>query len=75
MAFLYEYNCKDHGHFERLSKLENRDNPKPCPECGSLCKRVQSVIRFKLEGISGHFPTAADKWASMHEKEGRKVDS
>jgi len=72
MPFLYDYYCEDHGLFEDFSSMDHRDFPKPCPECGASSGRIQSAIRFKLEGITGHFPTAADKWATLHEREGRK---
>jgi hypothetical protein len=30
--------------------------------CGALGKRQIATPRFALDGCSGHFPTAADKW-------------
>jgi putative FmdB family regulatory protein len=42
-----------------------------CPECGAEAKRVISPVRCNLEGISGHFPDAAEKWKRQHEKAGR----
>ena len=37
-----------------------------CPICGDVAHRVISKPRFKLDGVSGAFPTAADKWARDH---------
>jgi hypothetical protein len=34
-----------------------------CNSCGDESKRIVTPIHFKLEGTSGHFPTASDKWA------------
>ena len=69
---IYEYQCPEHGIFEAITKIEDRDNPCPCPKCGTLSDRIMSATRFKLEGISGDFPTAADKWADMHGKEAKR---
>ncbi len=73
--FLYNYRCAVHGEFDGWSRMENREKPKPCPECDGPGYRVVTAINFKLEGLSGHFPTAADKWATFHEKEGKKESS
>ena len=37
-----------------------------CPLCGEVAHRVISIPRFKLDGVSGDFPTAGDKWARVH---------
>ena len=70
--FLYDFKCPEHGLFEAFSTLTSRDKEKPCPVCERATRRVQTPIRFKLEGLSGHFPTAADKWASVHEREAKR---
>lgn len=42
-----------------------------CPQCGEHCKKIITGCNFKLEPVSGDFPTATERWAKMHEKEGR----
>lgn len=72
--FLYDYHCKSCGeNFESFSSMQSRDEPKSCPSCMEPSDRVQSKVRFKLEGITGHFPTAYDRWANIHEKEAKRV--
>lgn len=39
-----------------------------CEVCGDQAHRVVSTPNFKLDGITGAFPTAADKWARIHEQ-------
>jgi len=36
--------------------------------CGGSARYKISAPLFKLEGVTGDFPTAADKWAKDHEK-------
>jgi len=33
-----------------------------CNYCGLIASKVRSVPRFHLEGTSGDFPSAADRW-------------
>ena len=68
MKLAYEYVCKTHGVFEAYSELDNRHMPMPCKECKEPSAFVISTPRVELEGITGHFPTAYDKWAVKHEK-------
>ena len=30
---LYQYRCEEHGQFDKIRKLSERDSA-PCPECG-----------------------------------------
>lgn len=39
-----------------------------CPHCRNDASRIISTPRIALEGITGAFPTAADKWARKHEE-------
>lgn len=66
----YEYKCEEHGKFEELCTLEERNDPKPCPHCGTDSKRVLSMGIIKLEGLSGHFPDAASKFERIHTNKG-----
>ena len=43
-----------------------------CPSCGGAAARLIAAPRSKLDGISGHFPSAADKWANDRESHMRK---
>lgn len=78
---IYEYVCKEHGTFECFVKsINDREVPKPCPVCNELSQFTISAASFKLEGITGDFPTAADAWEKKHyrqlkqeeKREGRK---
>ena len=68
---LYDFKC-DCGHvFEAMTRISDRTYK--CERCGSEAKRMISTPRIKLEGWSGHFPTAKQKFIKMHEKESRKT--
>ncbi len=70
---LYEYECEDCCNiFEVLTTLESRKLPEPCPLCGQDGYMVLSPTRSKLEGVSGDFPTAYDRWTKMHEREAKR---
>lgn len=77
MKVLNDYYCTQCGiineHF-----LENDVDQTICHVCGGDARKVISAVNFQLEGTSGHFPTAADKWVKKREqkmKEERKRDS
>ncbi len=40
--------------------------------CGGKAKRVMSMPRIDLDGTSGDYPTAYDRWANIREQN-RKV--
>ena len=71
---VYVYKCRAHGKFEAFSELGNRELPKPCPQCQEKSPRVVTAPTIKLEGVTGHFPTAADRWARIHEQEAKRVN-
>lgn len=71
MKILIDYECKTHGIFEGWADSKE-SKEKPCPCCDAPAARKFTSMRFKLEGLSGHFPTTASKWADFHEKEGKK---
>lgn len=71
MRILFEFKCTKCNHCEdRL--VESSVKALDCPNCEGTMARLISPVRCNLEGITGHFPDAADKWARRHEKEGRK---
>ena len=43
-----------------------------CPECNQLALRQVAAPRAKLEGITGAFPSAADKWERNRESHMKK---
>ena len=42
-----------------------------CPECQETAVRQMSMPTVKLEGITGSFPGAADRWARIREENAR----
>jgi len=64
---LYDFQCTDCGaKSEAFGKMNDKDQQIPC-ECGGQARRVISPVRFKLEGISGDFPTASDQWVKQRQ--------
>ena len=73
MLTLYDFKCTKCGKVaEHLIESSYRNEEHDCPYCNGASVRLISPIRSILEGHSGHFPDAAEKWAKSHEKEGRK---
>ena len=66
---LYDFKCSCGNEFEGLANII--DYTKECSNCGYQASRVISAPTIRLEGVTGHFPTAADKWTKMHEKMGQ----
>ena len=71
MLILYDFKCHDCNSTQEVLVLRDTDFV-VCKECQGNMTRAISPIRFKLEGHSGHFPTAASKWERQHEKAGRE---
>jgi len=66
MKVLIDFRCPQghlHEHF-----VDNETKHIQCQECPSLATKVISPIHFQLEGMSGDFPTAADKWVKNREE-------
>lgn len=64
MKRMFEFRCvKDHvtDHYvdDEVISVE-------CPHCHNEAPRIISSPRFKLEGITGAFPTAYDAWERKH---------
>lgn len=64
MLKLFDVRCPE-GHVTE-DWLEGLDEITTCSLCGLEAHAIISPVRFTLEGTTGHFPTAADKWARMH---------
>jgi hypothetical protein len=69
MRRLYDAKCIN-GHVTEV--FGYADDPFRCGECGSEAKRIISPVRTQLEGTSGDFPSASDKWARMHVREANR---
>lgn len=61
---VFDFRCLCGNLFEDLVKSDVTTSR--CG-CGLDAKRVISPVRSNLEGISGDFPDAADKWAKRRE--------
>jgi hypothetical protein len=61
---LFDFRCPDGHKFEDLVKSDVTASR--C-SCGLDAKRIISPVRSNLEGISGDFPDAADKWVKRRE--------
>jgi len=79
--FMHHFMCtndSDPHIFELLTDREKNPNP-VCPECGELSNWVLiSAPTINLDGCSGDFPGAADKWVRMRAeklKQERKQNS
>lgn len=68
---LYNFKCECGHSFEGLAHIS--DKTQKCERCGKQAVRLISTPMIKLEGYSGHFPTAKQKFIKMHEREGRKT--
>ena len=69
MKRIFEFRCvKDHVT-EKLVDDEVRSVE--CPHCHNEASRIISSPRIRLEGLTGAFPSAADKWARKHEEAAR----
>ena len=63
MRKIFEFLCGDAHLSERLVDEEVRILP--CLTCGKEAHRIVSAPRAKLEGITGAFPGAYDRWARV----------
>ncbi len=75
MLRIYEYLCVDCEEVcERLVQSNNRKEPQICDNCGGLSNYVVSAghldyLHMGVDAVGN--PTAGDKWARMHEEEGK----
>lgn len=63
---LFEFQCADGHVSEALAYPETLEIH--CRTCGEPARRIISPVRCKLEGITGAFPGAYDKWSRVHEE-------
>lgn len=70
MRILNDFCCGECGTItEKLVDSEFRTIE--CPECGGNAVMLQAMPRVALEGITGAFPGAADRWARIREENAR----
>lgn len=68
---LYEYKCdKCESIVEELRSLADRELRAPCVRdgCDGTLHFIISTPQIQLEGITGHFPGAYDKWTRVREQ-------
>ena len=63
---LFDFRCPDGHKFEDLVRSDVTTSR--C-SCGLDAKRIVSPVRSRLEGISGDFPDAHDKWAKRRKQQ------
>jgi hypothetical protein len=63
MKRMYEFMCADGHVSEHL--IDDSLRTALCKECGDNAIRILSTPRIALEGITGAFPGAADKWVKV----------
>lgn len=64
MKRIFEFCCEDFHITEAY--IDDSVREKECPICSKNAKRVVSSPAIKLEGWSGSFPGAANKFDRIH---------
>jgi hypothetical protein len=60
MKRIFEFMC-EHAHISE-ALVEDSIRAMQCVHCSQEATRIISKPRFKLEGITGDYPTAYDAW-------------
>jgi hypothetical protein len=60
MKRMFDFICGDFHVTEQL--IDDSIRTTDCKTCGAPAIRMVSTPRISLEGITGAFPRAADKW-------------
>lgn len=47
---VYDYKCREHGHFYQLARMDDAAKPAACPACGVMSARV-IVLPPELRGL------------------------
>ena len=66
MRILNDFECANGHVTERYTDHYVKEIQ--CLYCDLLAQRQLASPRSRLEGITGAFPTASDRWATMHEQ-------
>jgi putative FmdB family regulatory protein len=72
---VFEYlcdNCKTIT--EDFRKDEAREIPLCCPECGAEARFIISAPRISLEGLTGDFPGAYDRWEKVRKQKQKQEE-
>lgn len=63
MKRLFDFLCDEHHVTEALR--DDSERTITCPQCGKEAVRSVSAPTIKLEGFSGAFPDAYDRWTRV----------
>jgi hypothetical protein len=63
MRILIDFKCETCGNITE-AYVDNTSMNIQCP-CGEMADRMIGAPHIHLEGISGDFPSASDKWANQ----------
>lgn len=70
MRTIRDFLCEDCGSLnERF--VDSATRSIECPDCGGPANEQLSMPTVRLEGISGDFPDAHDRWARIREENAR----
>jgi len=70
MRTLRDFQCDKCDHVvEKLVEVGIKSTV--CPKCGHTAHEQMGMPTVRLEGITGSFPGAADKWARIREDNAR----
>jgi hypothetical protein len=69
MKLLFDFSCPECSYI--TEKLVDTNIRSIKCECGNNATRIMSTPTVKLEGITGSFPDAHDKWARIREDNAR----
>lgn len=64
--YLFDFVCSDGHTTEAL--VNSDDHTAACTVCDKPAQRQVCAPRAKLDGTSGHFPSAADAWVKRRER-------
>jgi len=67
MRVINDYHCAA-CDVTREYFVENCVSSVECQSCGAMATKVLRAPRFQLDGTTGDFPTAADKWVKSREQ-------
>jgi len=70
---ILDFDCPECGNVEERFVPSETQTVK-CKVCDADAKRIISGTSFRLDGTDPAYPTAWDKWAKQHEKNGGQTD-
>ena len=62
---LYEFQCLEHGKFEKLKPMSKCSDDESCPECGKMASKIFSLfidIWPQILTEASHHKGAKDEW-------------